>query len=183
MTVCDRSANSSGVCRFEKDGAPSKAGGPPDRTRPARNAALYKSYTTSGATHSNGDGGNELTDGKHGKADFFDAAWQGCNSPVFEIVIDLGEYTENIGDIRIEALGGGYGAVMEPKSFEVAVSANGSVFDTVGELKCSDEGTGSAYIKTLELQLAESAAGRYVKITVNVLGWFFTDEIEIMTHD
>ena len=182
VTVYDRSANSSGACRFEKDGSPSQTGGPPDRTRPARNAALYKSYTTSGATHSNGDGGNELTDGKHGKADFFDAAWQGCNSSVFEVIIDLGEYTENIGDIRIEALGGGYGAVMEPKSFEVAVSSDGSVYETVGEQKCSDEGTGSAYIKTLELQLAEAAAGRYVRITVNVLGWFFTDEIEIITY-
>ncbi|MBO4861107.1 MAG: hypothetical protein J5530_06140, partial [Clostridia bacterium] len=95
----------------------------------------------------------------------------------------LGEVTHNIGDIVVEALGGGYGAVMEPRYFEVFVSEDGVSFDPAGKLACADEGTGSLYIKRLTLELDESASARFVKISVSCIGWFFTDEIEIIAYE
>ena len=183
VTVYDHSAASTGALRFEGDGAPAQSGGPVERTKPGVNVALGKSYTATAANHSNADSGGELTDGKHGKADFFDAAWQGCNTPTFEVTIDLGELVYNIGDIRVEVLGGGYGAVMEPRSVEVAFSRDGVGFEPAGEVKCTDSGGGSAYIKTEEISFDTAKEARYVKITVSCIGWFFTDEIEVIAYN
>ncbi|MBQ6183348.1 MAG: DUF4434 domain-containing protein [Clostridia bacterium] len=183
VTVYDCSSDSTGALRFEKDGSPVKSGGPVDRTKQGVNAALGKSYVATAATHDNADSGTELTDGRHGGASFSDPAWQGFNGQTYEITVDLGEMTHNIGDIVVEALGGGYGAVMEPRYFEVFVSEDGVSFDPVGKLTCADEGTGSLYIKRLTLELKESASARFVKISVNCVGWFFTDEIEIVTYE
>ena len=182
VAVYDRSASSSGIRRFNADGSPSEAGGPVDRTVPGVNVALGKPYTSTPATHENGDGGGELTDGAHGRSSFSDPAWTGCDRPVFEVVIDLGEVTDDIGDIRMEVLGGGYGAVMEPKSFSVSFSRDGETYEKAGEAVCSDKGTGNAYVKTEEILLESSVSARYVKITVNCLGWLFTDEIEVIAY-
>ena len=183
VTVYDCSSASTGALRFEKDGTPVKGGGPVDRTKQGVNVALGKSYVATAATHDNADTGTELTDGRHGGKSFSDPAWQGYNGPNFEVTIDLGEVTHNIGDIVVEALGGGYGAVMEPRYFEVYVSSDGVNFDPVGKLACADEGTGSLYIKRLTLELDESASARFVKISVSCIGWFFTDEIEIIAYE
>ena len=183
VTVYDHSANSTGGVRFEANGEPAISGGPVDRTKEGVNAALGKSYVSSAPTHENGDSGNELTDGIHGRASFTDPAWQGYNSPTYEVTIELGEVTDNIGDIRVEVLGGGYGAVMEPRSITVEYSRDGVSFDPAGEIKCTDAGGNSAYIKVEELLLDESISARYVKLTVSVIGWFFVDEIEIITYN
>ncbi len=183
VTVYDHSANSTGALRFEKDGTPVQSGGPVDRTKDGVNAALGKTYTATSATHDNKDAGGELTDGKHGAASFSDPAWQGFNGQVYEITVDLGEITHNIGDIALEVLGGGYGAVMEPRSFEAFVSQDGVNFDPVGKLEASDAGTGSLYIKKLTLELKENVSARFVKISVSVIGWLFADEVEIITYE
>ncbi|MBO4366629.1 MAG: DUF4434 domain-containing protein [Clostridia bacterium] len=182
VAVYDRSACSSGIRRFDADGSPSEAGGPVDRTVPGVNVAFWKPYTSTLATHENGDAGGELTDGIHGRSSFSDPPWTGCDRPVFEVVIDLGEVTDGIGDIRMEVLGGGYGAVMEPKSFSVSFSKDGETYEKTGETVCSDKGTGYAYIRTEELLLETPVSARYVKVTVNCLGWLFTDEIEVIAY-
>ena len=183
VTFYDHSANSTGGLRFEANGERAVSGGPVDRTKEGVNVALGKSYISSAPTHDNGDSGNELTDGKHGRASFTDPAWQGYNSPVYTVTVDLGEVTDNIGDIRVEVLGGGYGAVMEPRSITVEYSRDGVSFDPAGEIKCADAGGNSAYIKAEELLLDESISARYVRLTVSVIGWFFVDEIEIITYN
>ncbi|MBP5230627.1 MAG: DUF4434 domain-containing protein [Clostridia bacterium] len=182
VSVYDCSAASSGILRFDADGSPSEAGGPVDRTLPGVNVALGKPYTATPATHVNGDEGSELTDGVHGGTSFSDPAWTGCDKQVFEVVIDLGEVTEEIGDVRMEVLGGGYGAVMEPKSFSVSFSKDGETYEKAGETVCSDKGTGNAYVVTEEILLEQAVSARYVKISVNVLGWLFTDEIEVIAY-
>ena len=183
VTVFDLSAQSSGPKTFGPDGEPKKSSGKVDRSKPFYNAAAGASYTTTKPSHSNGDNGGELTDGQHGKADFFDPAWLGHNGMTFEIVIDLGKTIDRIGDIRMEVLGGGYGAVYEPRKFTVSVSLDGSTYTEVGTKECTDENTGAQYIKTAELSFEEYVSARYVKIDVTVFGWFFTDEIEVIAYD
>ena len=89
---------------------------------------------------------------------------------------------DNIGDISLNVLGGGYGAVMEPRSFEVSVSSDENNFDPVGKVEASDKGTGALYINRLTLQLKEYVSARYVRISVNVIGWLFTDEVEVTVY-
>lgn len=183
VTVFDHSARSTGAKRFDKDGTPFKGGGPVDRTKTGTNVALGKTYTATKASHDNKDDGGELTDGKYGRTDFTDPAWQGFNGQVYNLTVDLGEMIDNIGDISLNVLGGGYGAVMEPRSFEVSVSSDGTNYDPVGKVEAADKGTGTPYISKLTLELKEYVSARYVKISVSVLGWLFTDEVEIIVYE
>ncbi|MDD4125410.1 MAG: discoidin domain-containing protein, partial [Eubacteriales bacterium] len=154
-----------------------------DRSLEKHNIALGCSYVGGSPTHSNGDSGGELTDGIYGEADFSDAAWSGYSDTQYEFIIDLGKIIEGIADINVSLLGGGLGAVNEPKSISFAVSADGNLFQSAGEVKYTRQSGNTLYKTSMGIELETGAAARYVKVTVDCYGWCFMDEIEIYKYE
>lgn len=182
IRLYDYAANKSKIIKFDKNGivVPTHT---IDRTLKPVNVALGCPYEAPEATHSNKDGGNELTDGIYGKANYEDPAFAGYSDSTYTFIIDLGDVIDGIADVKVSMLGGGYGTVNEPSVIKFAFSENGSKYVTAGEATFSGQGaTDTLYNTSMGIQLEESVSARYVKVTVTCYGWFFADEIEVIKY-
>ena len=155
-----------------------------DRTAERHIVSVGKAYTSTKPTHSNGDNGGELTDGKYGRSnDFGDAAWCGLDgSAPWETVIDLGERTEAIADITLSCLSGGLGSIYLPKSVEYYISDDGVTFVSIGRTDNTMSGDGTLYAERCGLELEKGVACRYVKVVAMPNGWCFLDEVEVAVY-
>ncbi|HPE95322.1 MAG TPA: DUF4434 domain-containing protein [Bacillota bacterium] len=156
-----------------------------DRTLTRKVISVGSEYTaTTAATHSNGDSGNELTDGLYGASNNFgDAKWSGYNSEAISFTIDLAKSVEGVADVCVSMLAGGLGAIFEPKSIEVYVSDDNETFYPIGGIITDSASDGTLYSEKRSLELEYGVACRYVKIDINPTGWFFLDEIEIAVYE
>jgi hypothetical protein len=122
-------------------------------------------------------GGRSLTDGVHGGLTYGDA-WQSRNNVnPYSWTIDLGT-TKPITEINSTWLQVKDDNVLLPAHVTYAVSTDGQVFDSVGDI---DRPAVSAanQIKTYRT-IGVNSTARYVKVTVNGTGgWSGIDEIEI----
>ncbi len=153
-------------------------------SKDGKNVALGKSYKLTPAPESNypDEDGKALTDGKLGKAAYFDSAWVGFLSKP-EIVIDLAGKND-VYAVSVDTLGGGEASVYHPNAITVSVSDDGINFTVLKtESFGADQGVNTLNTLKHTVALDNSVSCRYVKIAVSTnQSWIFIDEIEVFAE-
>lgn len=142
----------------------------------------YQSVTPPEANYSD-ESGTSLTDGKNGSPDYFDPAWNGYLGKA-EIIIDLGESSENLFAVSLNTLGGGSADVYHPSSVAIYASNDGTNFEQIKLQPLeADLGIDTLNTKKQTAVFNEKITARYIKIIVSTnKSWIFIDEIEILSE-
>jgi len=142
------------------------------------NLALGAPYTASTpASSAYPDSGGELTDGKYGKANYGDAAWQGRlgHDPYF-FVVDLGA-VHTIREVSSNWLQDKKPFIWLPDSVSYYISNDNVNFTLLG--KVDKPAVSDSLLKKKYRLLDLSSSGRYVKVVAASASFSFIDEIEV----
>ncbi|MBO7216087.1 MAG: DUF4434 domain-containing protein [Clostridia bacterium] len=146
------------------------------------NVALNKTYTIVNPPADNypDEKGVSLTDGVLGNPTYSDVAWLGFLAKA-EVIIDLGDTTEQLYAVEVDTLGGGNAGIYAAASLVVYVSDDGVNFTQVAtKTYAPDDGTNEAYTFTRAVFLPENTKARYVKVDIVPLkSWMFIDEVSV----
>ncbi len=152
------------------------------------NVAYGKDYTTSKV--SNGSypdtNGVELTDGVLGNGDdAYSPSWAGFNGASdkkYEIVVDLGEVYENIGNFSINVLQLKSWGIATPSSYKVYVSDDNTAWTEAASVSVSTDiyNSDTTGAHTIEATPASAVSGRYVKFELTAASSFiFISEVNV----
>ncbi|MBQ6183825.1 MAG: DUF4434 domain-containing protein [Clostridia bacterium] len=156
---------------------------------PKTMVSLGKPYT--GAVSSRGDGwdddGVKLTDGDIPGCSGNTHAYFGASCKGAEIIIDLGEATENISEFALYTCFGSWG-INSPDSVTYYVSEDGETWTPAGDTVYSytlefAEKTDEWSLYDFKLVSSAPLRGRYVKASVDCNGWLWISEFAVYTYD
>jgi hexosaminidase len=136
-----------------------------------------------------GNGPSSLINGVHGPTDRYDGTeWLGFEGKDFEAVIDLGAVTE-LNAVTVRFFNGPGQWVYLPKSYAVAISANGQQYQALGSIESIS--AGDSKVTDVQFPLNQQKA-RYVKVMAKRYGvipagqqgegheaWLFVDEVVV----
>jgi len=138
-----------------------------------------------------GKGGSTLLDGERGTFDFHDGKWLGFEGADFEAVVDLGRPTA-VGKASVGFLEEQNSWIFLPVRVEIAVSADGADFETVGRLEDPPAAGGAPRVKDYSAAASKEKPVRYIRVRAKSIGacpswhagagekaWLFVDEIVI----
>jgi arylsulfatase len=136
-------------------------------------------------------GGPTLVDGERGSYDFQDGKWLGFEGGDFEAVVDLGRPMP-VGKASAGFLEEQNSWIFLPVRVEIAVSADGAAFETVGRFEDAPAAGGAPRVKDYSAAASKEKPVRYVRVRARSVGtcpawhagaggkaWLFVDEISV----
>ena len=157
----------------------------PDVTVDPNNLAYGRPYTTAWpANASYPDGNYKLTNGKRGRLAYNDPEWVGYHMndgkkeglTDFYVTIDLGS-VQSFEQVKVGSLRQQGPGISSPTAMKVEYSSDMQNWTTLSDDALNYEGDSvNRYVATAD----KAISGRYVRVHIVGVSWFFIDEIEVL---